>query len=131
MKRLTPSSTYNVFADLGFAPREATNLKLRSRLMSAIEALIVRRGLTQSEAAKLMNVSQPRMSNLMHGQIERFRVDSLLAMLSAAGAAVEVAVFLEGALLTPISTRASARPARSRPRSAARPRARPRGRSAA
>lgn len=123
--------THNVFTDLGFSPEEAANLKMRAWLMSAVEYLIAHRRLTQVQAARLMNVSQPRISNLVRGHIERFSIDGLLAMLSAAGAAVEVAVFTDGVSLMQAPTRAASRPTRPRPRPAARPRARTRGRSAA
>jgi len=48
----------NVFADLGFSPREAENLKIRSLLMSELRDPIA--GLTQVSAAQLLSVSPPR-----------------------------------------------------------------------
>ena len=91
MKQL-PGNGYNVFADLDFSPAEASNLLMRSRLMMALTDLMDVRGLTQVRAAALLGVTQPRISDLVRGKIERFSVDSLLAMLSAAGATVEISV---------------------------------------
>lgn len=85
-------TTGNVFRDLGFSAEEAENLKVRAELMVALTKLIEARGLTQAAAAKLFGVSQPRVSDLMRGKIDRFSVDTLIAMLGAAGAEVTVSV---------------------------------------
>jgi predicted XRE-type DNA-binding protein len=47
-------------------------MKLRSALMMALKDHIARTGLSQSEAAKLLGVTQPRISDLMRGKIELF-----------------------------------------------------------
>ncbi len=80
----------NVFRDLGFGPEEAENLRIRADLMIALSKLIENRGLTQVQAAKLLGVSQPRVSDLVRGKIERFSVDTLIGMLGAAGVRVRV-----------------------------------------
>lgn len=82
----------NVFRDLGFDAEEAENLKVRADLMVALTKLIEARGLTQAAAAKLFGVTQPRVSDLIRGKIDRFSVDTLIAMLGAAGAEVTVSV---------------------------------------
>lgn len=82
----------NVFSDLGFAPEEALNLKVRSDLMIEISKMIEERGLTQTAAAKLLKVTQPRISDLVRGKIDRFSVDSLIEMLGHAGANVSFKV---------------------------------------
>jgi len=58
--------------------------------MIELTKLIEHRGLTQAAAAKLFRVSQPRVSDLVHGKIDRFSVDTLIAMLGAAGVQVRV-----------------------------------------
>ena len=80
----------NVFADIGFSPHEAENLKVRSDLMSALIVVIKRRGLTQARAAKMFGVSQPRVSDLTRGKIDKFSVDTLMAMLWHAGVRVRI-----------------------------------------
>jgi predicted XRE-type DNA-binding protein len=82
-------STGNVFEDLGFAPEEAEHLRIRADLMIELSKLIAARGLTQTAAAALFGVSQPRISDLVHGKIERFSIDTLVAMLGRAGMAVK------------------------------------------
>jgi predicted XRE-type DNA-binding protein len=82
----------NVFADLGFSPEEARHLQIRSQLMSALVRIITAQGLTQQEAAERFGVSQPRISDLMRGKIDRFSSDMLIDMLAAAGAEVRLRV---------------------------------------
>ncbi len=60
--------------------------------MIELTRLIEARGLTQAAAAKLLHVTQPRISDLVRGKIERFSIDTLVAMLSHAGADVTVRV---------------------------------------
>lgn len=83
-------SSGNVFRDLGFPAEEATNLKLRSDLMIRLSKLIQARGLTQAQAAKLFRVTQPRISDLVRGKIDRFSIDTLIAMLGHAGVRVQL-----------------------------------------
>ena len=83
-------SSGNVFGDLGFAAEEATNLKVRSDLMIRLSKLIEARGLTQAQAAALFGVTQPRISDLVRGKIDRFSIDTLIAMLGHAGVRVQI-----------------------------------------
>jgi predicted XRE-type DNA-binding protein len=83
-------SSGNVFRDLGFPPVEAENLRIRSELMIRLEKLIEREGLTQTAAARLLGVSQPRVSDLVRGRIELFSIDTLVNMLAKAGIRVTV-----------------------------------------
>ena len=83
-------SSGNVFRDLGFSAEQATNLKMRSDLMIRLSKLIEARGLTQAQAAGLFGVTQPRVSDLVRGKIDRFSVDTLIAMLGHAGVKVQI-----------------------------------------
>jgi predicted XRE-type DNA-binding protein len=82
----------NAFEFVGFPPGEAEHLRIRADLMIELERLIQARELTQAQAAKLLKVSQPRISDLLRGKIERFSIDTLVDMLTLAGAAVKVTV---------------------------------------
>jgi predicted XRE-type DNA-binding protein len=84
----------NVFADLGFSPAEARNLRLRSQMMTALRKFIEKEGLTQTGAARRLNVSQPRVSDLTRGKISRFSLDTLVNMLSDAGLEVDIRIKL-------------------------------------
>jgi predicted XRE-type DNA-binding protein len=85
-------STENVFKDLGFSEDEAENLKIRADLMIELTQLIEAQELTQIAAARLLGVTQPRISDLTRGKIDRFSVDSLIEMLGRAGASVSFVV---------------------------------------
>lgn len=85
-------SSGNVFRDLGFSGEEAENLKMRTDLMIQLSKVIQARRLTQAEAADLFGVTQPRVSDLVRGKIDRFSVDTLIAMLGHAGVRVQIVV---------------------------------------
>lgn len=71
-------------------PGQAENMRLRSSLMMALKNHILREGLSQGQAAKLFNITQPRVSDLMRGKIELFGLDGLVNMLATAGSRVEM-----------------------------------------
>lgn len=73
-------------------PATAENLKLRSSLMLALKRYIEREGLTQTEAAKVFGVTQPRISNLMRGKINSFGLDLLVRMATTAGLRVRMKI---------------------------------------
>jgi predicted XRE-type DNA-binding protein len=85
-------SAGNVFQDLGFSTVESENLKLRADLMIELSKVIKARRLTQAKAATLFGVTQPRISDLVRGKIDRFSVDTLVAMLGHAGTHVKLVV---------------------------------------
>src|SRR3954467_15045117 len=83
-------SSGNVFADVGFDRGQAEHLRIRSTLMATLREMLRDRELTQSDAAVLFAVSQPRVSDLVRGRIDLFSIDSLVGMLARAGVRVEV-----------------------------------------
>ncbi|MUG91548.1 helix-turn-helix domain-containing protein [Scytonema sp. UIC 10036] len=85
----------NVFEDLGFDTEEAANLKVRTDLMLKLRQYILERGWTQEQASDFFGEPQPRISNLMNGEISRFSVDKLINMLVKAGMKVTVNVVLK------------------------------------
>ena len=80
----------NIFVDVGFPKKEAVNLLIRSRLMLEVTDLIDKRKLTQKRAAKLLGVTQPRISNLIRGRLELFSIDSLVEMLTILGVEIRI-----------------------------------------
>lgn len=73
-------------------PEEAENMKLRSSLMRALKEHLTHAGLSQTQAAKLLGVTQPRISDLMRGKINLFGLDALVNMAAAAGMRIEMRV---------------------------------------
>lgn len=82
----------SVWDAISDTPEEAENMKLRSSLMMALKDHIEREGLSQSRAAKVFGVTQPRVSDLVRGKIQLFGLDSLVNMAVAAGLHIEMTV---------------------------------------
>ena len=89
--KVTPSSG-NVFRDLGFRREEAEHLLVRADLLIHVQKLIASRRLKQREAAALLRISQPRVSDLVRGRIDLFSTDMLIDMLARLGTSVRLAV---------------------------------------
>lgn len=80
----------NVFADLGFdAPEEELT---KAQLASQIRHIVKRRRLTQSAAAKMMDIDQPKVSALFNGRLENFSSERLMRLLTRLGKDVEIVV---------------------------------------
>ena len=71
---------------------EAANMKLRAALMMALSEHIKKEGWTQSEAAKRLGVTQPRISDLKRGKIDLFGLDTLVNMLAVGGLQLEARI---------------------------------------
>jgi predicted XRE-type DNA-binding protein len=82
-------STGDVFRDLGFSEAEAQHLRVRGELIQ-IEKVLGARGVKQAEAARIMGVSQPRVSDLLRGRIDLFSSDTLIDMLARLGLRVRL-----------------------------------------
>ena len=73
-------------------PVRVENLKLRSALMTEIAERMKHRGLTQTQAAEVLHITQPRVSALLKGKISDFRLDSLVDMAHRLGMHVSINV---------------------------------------
>jgi predicted XRE-type DNA-binding protein len=83
-------SSGNVFRDLGFRAEEAEHLLIRADLLIQLQEAISARRLTQVKAAKILRVTQPRVSDLLRGRIDLFSTDTLIDMLARLGVHVRV-----------------------------------------
>jgi predicted XRE-type DNA-binding protein len=83
-------SSGNVFADLGFAEPEEELTK--AQLASHIRRLLERRRLSQTAAAALMGIDQPKVSALLNGRLANFSSERLMRLLTALGHDVEITV---------------------------------------
>jgi len=68
----------NVFESIVDDPIEVADLTFRSDMVMALTDLIEARGLKQKEVAKILNVPQPRVSELMRGKISKMSSDKLI-----------------------------------------------------
>ena len=74
-------SSGNVFADLDYPnPEEAL---AKSRLTRVIADILKQRGLTQTQAATLLGIDQPKISRLIRGQFREFSLERLIQFLGA------------------------------------------------
>jgi predicted XRE-type DNA-binding protein len=89
--RVTPS-TGNVFRDLGFSKEESGHLLVRADLLIQVQKAVASRGLKQAAAAKVLRVTQPRVSDLLRGRIDLFSTDTLIDMLAKLGVTVRLVI---------------------------------------
>lgn len=94
----------NVFADLGFEPEEAVALKAESQriiseklaikesLMDELAGWIEASKLKQTEAAEILGVTRPRVSDLVNRKTLKFTIDALVDMLARTGKHVQLSV---------------------------------------
>jgi predicted XRE-type DNA-binding protein len=73
-------------------PEEAATMKLRSSLMMALQAQIARRGLNPAEAARQFGVTEPRITELINGQVNLFDLNALVSMAATAGLECEIQI---------------------------------------
>lgn len=84
------SSSGNVFADLDVA--DAEKMKIKTGLVIEIRKAMRHRGLTQQEAAKLMGVTQPKVSGMMRGDFSNLSERKLMDCLTRLGYDIEIKV---------------------------------------
>lgn len=94
----------NVFADLGFEPEEAAALKAESQriiseklaikdsLMTELAGWIETKKLKQAEAAEILGVTRPRVSDVINKKATKFTIDALVDMLARTGKHVQLSV---------------------------------------
>jgi predicted XRE-type DNA-binding protein len=82
--------TKNVFADLGYP--DAAQRQAKLRLAYALNHLLQQRKLSQSDAAKVLGVSQPKVSALRNYKLAGFSVERLMNLLMALDRDVEIVI---------------------------------------
>jgi predicted XRE-type DNA-binding protein len=82
-RHITPAGR-SVFYDL-FPAERAAEMEMRAQLLIGLERWLERSRLTQAEAAKVLGVTQARVSDVKRGKIERFSMDLLVRLAARAG----------------------------------------------
>jgi predicted XRE-type DNA-binding protein len=80
----------NVYADLGF--QDASEMLVKAQLVSKIAELIQKKGYTQSEAAALLGLTQPKLSELLRGRFRGVSERRLMDCLTSLGRDIEIVV---------------------------------------
>ena len=103
IRRVTAPGT-NLFLELGFTPDEARRLHAASRkqindtrllkrqLMEELAVWIAEHKLKQADAAEILMVSRPRVSDVVNKKTAKFTIDTLVEMLSRVGKPVRLSV---------------------------------------
>ena len=68
----------NVFDALGFSASEASALKIKAEILSAILEHVRAKGYTQAQLADILDEYQPSVSNLLKGRISQVSIEKLL-----------------------------------------------------
>ena len=82
----------NVWDALSDTPEEAANMTMRSDLMIAIQQKVRGWNLTQAEAARRLGVTQPRLNDFLRSKIDKFSLDTLIALAGHAGIRVRLEI---------------------------------------
>jgi predicted XRE-type DNA-binding protein len=90
MSKVVKKSSGNVFVDLGYSADEAAILQMRADLMAELRKFIENKKLTQSRAAKVLGITQSRVSDLTRGKWDRFSLEMLITLATRAGLRVTV-----------------------------------------
>jgi len=85
MSTLEMHSFDSVWDALEDTPEAAENMRMRSEMMDVLTAFVSQSGLTQAQAARLLGVTQPRVSDLMREKISLFSLEALVGMAARAG----------------------------------------------
>jgi predicted XRE-type DNA-binding protein len=83
LRHETPAGL-SVFYDL-FPAEKAAEMEIRAQLLIGLEQWLEKSGMTQAAAAKVLGVTQARVSDLKRGKIDRFSMDLLVRLAARAG----------------------------------------------
>lgn len=80
----------NVYRDLGFP--DAEEMLVKAQLVHKISEIIRSKGLTQVEAAKILGLTQPKLSGILRGQFRGVSERKLIDCLTSLGRDVEIVI---------------------------------------
>lgn len=83
-------SSGDAFRDLSLSRAEEKQTKIR--LAIAVNDVVVERKLTQQQAARVLQITQPKVSALTHFHLEGFSAERLMNFLNALGRDVEIVI---------------------------------------
>lgn len=102
--RHVTKSGANIFSELGFSKADAARLQaesqqrinetkaLKEQLMDELSKWIVENHLKQADAAEILKVSRPRVSDVVNKKVSKFTIDTLVGMLSRVGKHVRLEI---------------------------------------
>jgi predicted XRE-type DNA-binding protein len=84
----------NVYADLGFP--DAEEMLVKAQLVVKIAEILRERGWSQQKAAKVLGLTQPKLSKMLRGQFRGISEMKMMDCLVRLGRAVKIVVGPEG-----------------------------------
>ena len=84
VKPMAKKKIRSVFYDL-YPDDQAAEMEMRSLLLRGLSQWLVDSGATQIEAAKVLGITQARVSDIKHGKISQFSLDLLVRLAARAG----------------------------------------------
>ena len=103
VRHVTPSGA-NLFLELGFSPADAARFQaesqqqindtkvLKAQLMGELSKWIAENHLKQADAAEILMVSRPRVSDVVNMKVGKFTIDTLVNMMSRIGKPVRLVI---------------------------------------
>lgn len=85
-----PRATHNVLTDLGF--EDAEELSVKATLALKLNELLDKRGLSQTEAAAITGMTQPKVSQIRRYKLQNISLERLMQALVALDQHVEIVV---------------------------------------
>jgi predicted XRE-type DNA-binding protein len=80
----------NVYADLGC--KSADEMLVKAQLVTTIAEILAERGYSQTKAAALLGIPQPKLSKMLRGQFRGFSERKLMACLTLLGRDIDIVV---------------------------------------
>ena len=84
----------NVYADLGFP--DADEMLVKAKLVVKIAEILRERGWSQQQSAKVLGLTQPKLSKMLRGQFRGISEMKMMDCLVRLGRAVKIVVGPEG-----------------------------------
>jgi predicted XRE-type DNA-binding protein len=89
---MTQQTFASVWDALEDTAAEAANMRARSALMIAMRNKIESWKISQTEAARRLGLTQPRLNDLMRGRVDKFSLDALINLAAPAGITVRLEI---------------------------------------
>jgi len=80
----------NVYADLGY--KSADDMLVKAQLVTTIAEILTERGYTQTKAAALLSIPQPKLSKMLRGQFRGFSERKLMDCLTLLGRDIDIVI---------------------------------------
>ena len=85
----------NIFESLGFSPEESKALKLKAEIYGEIVAAVRSQNLNQHAVSKVLDIPQPRVSELLRGKIQGVSIEKLIHYMERLAPDAQIGIYRE------------------------------------